>query len=82
MYCFSYVPLKFVISGSVTQSCPLYNFKTIQAIFMELHTNINNIRRHAECKNHNSCIDTLLSYIPLNFVSSSFCDEIMSALQL
>ena len=37
----SYVPLKFVISSSVTKSCPLYNFKTIQDIFMKLHTNIN-----------------------------------------
>ena len=37
---FSYVPLKFVISSSVTKSCPLYNFKTVQDIFMKLYTNI------------------------------------------
>ena len=35
----SYVPLKFVISSSVTKSRPLYNF--VQDIFMKLHTNIN-----------------------------------------
>ena len=38
---FNYVPLKFVISSSVTKSCPLYNFKTVQDVFMKLHTNIN-----------------------------------------
>ena len=38
---FELVPLKFVISSSVTKSCPLYNFKTVQDIFMKLHTNIN-----------------------------------------
>ena len=37
----SYVPLKFVISSSVTNSCPLYNFKTVKDIFMKLYTNIN-----------------------------------------
>ena len=31
---FSYIPLKFVISSSVTKSCPLYNFKTVQDTFM------------------------------------------------
>ena len=36
---FSYLPLKFVISSSVTY--PVYNFKTVQDIFMKLHTNIN-----------------------------------------
>ena len=41
MYFFCYVPLKFVISSSVTKSCPLYNFKTVQDIFMKLYTNIN-----------------------------------------
>ena len=41
MYFLSYVPLKFVISSSVTKSSPLYNFKTIQDIFLELYTNIN-----------------------------------------
>ena len=41
---------------SVTKSCPLYNLKTIQAIFTKLHINI--IRRHAEHKNHKSCINT------------------------
>ena len=37
----SYVFLKFVISSSVVKSCPLYNFKTNQDIFMNLYTNIN-----------------------------------------
>ena len=41
MYFLSNVPLKFVISNSVTKSCPLYNFKTVQDIFMKLNTNIN-----------------------------------------
>ena len=41
MYYLSYIPFKFVISSSVTKSCPLYNFKTIQVIFMKLDTNIN-----------------------------------------
>ena len=40
MYFLSYVPLKFVISSSVTKSCPLYNFKTVQDIVMKLYTNI------------------------------------------
>ena len=31
----------FEVSSSVTKSCPLYNFKTIQDIFMKLFTNIN-----------------------------------------
>ena len=39
----SYVPLKFVISSSVTQSCPLYNFKTTQDIVMKRHTNIDQL---------------------------------------
>ena len=37
----SYVPLKFVISSSVTKPYPLYNFKIVQGIFVKLHTNIN-----------------------------------------
>ena len=41
MYFLRYVPLKFVIGSSVTKSCPLYNFKTVQDIFMELYKNIN-----------------------------------------
>ena len=41
MYLFSYTPLKFVISSSVTKSCPLYNLKTFQDNFMKRHTNIN-----------------------------------------
>ena len=41
MYFLSYVPLKFVISSSVTKSCLLYNFKTVQDILMKLNTNIN-----------------------------------------
>ena len=41
MYIFSYLSLKFVIGSSVTKLCPLYNFKTIQDIFIKLHTNIN-----------------------------------------
>ena len=38
---FGYIPLKFVISNSVTKSCQLYNFKTVQDIFMKLYTIIN-----------------------------------------
>ena len=37
----SYIPLKFVISSSMTKSWPLYNFKTVQDTFMKLYTNIN-----------------------------------------
>ena len=34
------------------------NSKTVQGTFMKLHKNINQHRRHAEHKNHNSCIYT------------------------
>ena len=37
----SCIPLKFVISSSVTKLCPLYNFKTVQDVFMKLNTSIN-----------------------------------------
>ena len=40
-----------------------------------------NIRRCAERKNHNSWIN-IFSYAPLNFVSCSFSDKIVSALYL
>ena len=64
-----------VVCLSVTKSCPLCNLKTVQDILMEL----TNFRRCAERKNHNSWI-YFFSYAPLNFVSSSFTDEIVSAL--
>ena len=49
------ITLAFILSelfplDSVTKSCPLYNLKTVQISI--------NIRRYAECKNHNSCIYT------------------------
>ena len=34
-------PFEVLISGSMTKSCLLYNFKTVQDIFMKLETNIN-----------------------------------------
>ena len=34
----SYILLKFVISSSMTKSCPLYNFKTVQDMFIKFHT--------------------------------------------
>ena len=61
---------------SVTKPYPLCNLKTVQDIFMKLHININ---RH-----WTTWTITLgyivFSYEPLNFVSSSFCDKIVSAL--
>ena len=55
---FSYVPLKFVISSPVTnhvRSITLKPFKIPSWYFIQILTNI---RQHAECKNHNYCIDT------------------------
>ena len=40
MYIFSFLPLEFVSSSFVAKH-DRYNFKTIQDIFMKLHTNIN-----------------------------------------
>ena len=42
------------VHQSVTQSCPLYNLKTAQDIFMKLRRNIKNHQTIADHKNHNS----------------------------
>ena len=59
-------PLKLKIDFAIW-SCLLYYSKTVQGTFKQILTNI---RRHAEHKQHNSCIYTFLSYAPLIFVSS------------
>ena len=54
---FSYVPLNFLSSNFLTQACPLYNFKTVQDIFIKLHTNIKHHKRWpAKSMKHNSWI--------------------------
>ena len=64
---------------SVTKSCPLCNLKPLKISPWNAIEILTNIRRCAERKNHKSWI-YVFSYAPLNFVSSSFCDKIVSAL--
>ena len=68
------------VCQSITKSCPLCNLKTVQDIFMKLHININ--QHWTTCRAQEPLLLDIyfLSYAPLNFVSSSFCDKIVSAL--
>ena len=72
---FMFPPLELgdiLFSVCLSHTCPLYNLKTVQAIFTKLHIKISiNIRRGAERKNHNSCIYTFLSYFPLTLSQNS-----------
>ena len=59
VFFFSYVPLKFVnkvLWQNHVRSITLKPFKISSWNCIQILTNI---RQHAECKNHNSCIDTL-----------------------
>ena len=48
--------------------CPLYNLKTIQAIFTKLYTNINQHEMTCRVQEWLLCLMYFLSYFPWNFV--------------
>ena len=67
----SHVPLMFVISSSVTKSCPFYNFGTVQDMFIKRHTNIKHQKMTRRVQEPYLLNMYFLSYVPLKFVNSS-----------
>ena len=65
----NYAPLKFLL----WKSCPLYNFNTVENIFIKLVQIKTTIRRCAENKNRNSTYIFLKNYAPLKFLLWKSC---------
>ena len=57
-----------VCSSVCHKSCPLYNFKTAQALFTKLYTNINQHEMTCRVQEWYLCLLYFLSYFPLSFV--------------
>ena len=74
-YCFRHGRLS--TCQSVTKSCPLYELKTIQGIFMEFYTKMKIIIRWlVEFKNSNSSLYNFPSYTLLNIVNGTVCHKL------